>query len=106
MSDKTLNTFPRLLASHAKLRPDHVAMREKELGIWQSWTWSQVAKEVQALAGGLAALGLKRGEKLAIIGDNRPRLYWGMSAAQTLGAIPVPLYQDSIADEKIGRAHV
>ena len=99
MSDKTLNTFPRLLASHAKLRPDHVAMREKELGIWQSWTWSEAAKEVQALAGGLAALGLKRGEKLAIIGDNRPRLYWGMTAAQTLGAIPVPLYQDSIADE-------
>ena len=99
MSDKTLNTFPRLLASHAKLLPDHVAMREKQLGIWQSWTWSQAAKEVQTLAGGLAALGLKRGEKLAIIGDNRPRLYWGMTAAQTLGAIPVPLYQDSIADE-------
>jgi long-chain acyl-CoA synthetase len=99
MSDKTLNTFPRLLASHAKLLPDHVAMREKELGIWQSWTWSEAAKEVQTLAGGLAALGLKRGEKLAIIGDNRRRLYWGMTAAQTLGAIPVPLYQDSIADE-------
>ena len=99
MSNKPDDTFPRLLASHAKLRPNHTAMREKDLGIWQSWTWSQVSKEVQALAGGLASLNLKRGEKLAIIGDNRPRLYWGMTAAQTLGAVPVPLYQDSVADE-------
>jgi long-chain acyl-CoA synthetase len=99
MSNKPHDTFPRLLASHVKLRPNHTAMREKDLGIWQSWTWSQVSKEVQTLAGGLASLGLKRGEKLAIIGDNRPRLYWGMTAAQTLGAIPVPLYQDSVADE-------
>jgi len=99
MSNKPQDTFPKLLAGHAKLRPNHTAIREKDLGIWQSWTWSQVSREVQTLAGGLASLGLKRGEKLAIIGDNRPRLYWGMTAAQTLGAIPVPLYQDSVADE-------
>ena len=74
-------------------------MREKDLGIWQSWSWSQIAAEVRSLACGLAALGLRRGDKLAIIGDNRPRLYWGMTAAQALGAIPVPLYQDSVADE-------
>jgi long-chain acyl-CoA synthetase len=97
--DTNLDTFPKLLQSHAKLRPDQDAMREKDLGIWQSWTWSEAAVEIRALACGLASLGLKRGEKLAIIGDNRPRLYWGMTAAQALGAVPVPLYQDSVADE-------
>jgi long-chain acyl-CoA synthetase len=97
--DTNLDTFPKLLHSHVKLRPDQDAMREKDLGIWQSWTWSEAATEIRALACGLASLGLKRGEKLAIIGDNRPRLYWGMTAAQALGAIPVPLYQDSVADE-------
>ncbi|MFT5741691.1 MAG: long-chain acyl-CoA synthetase, partial [Gammaproteobacteria bacterium] len=97
--DTGLDTFPKLLQSHAKLRPTKVAMREKDLGIWQPWTWSEAAVEIQALACGLARLGLKQGEKIAIIGDNRPRLYWAMTAAQALGAIPVPLYQDSVADE-------
>lgn len=94
-----LDTFPRLLMHHAKVRPGHIAMREKDLGIWQTWTWSQVADEVRALAAGLAAMGFKRGDKLAIIGDNRPRLYWGFAAAQCLGGVPVPLYQDSVAEE-------
>ena len=94
-----LDTFPRLLLNHARLRPDQEAIREKDLGIWQSWTWSEAAVEIRALACGLASLGLKRGEKLAIVGENRPRLYWGMNAAQSLGAIPVPLYQDSVAEE-------
>ena len=97
--DTILDTFPRLLQSHVKLRPAQDAMREKELGIWQSWTWAEAAVEIRALACGLASLGLKRGDKLAIIGDNRPRLYWAMTAAQALGAIPVPLYQDAVADE-------
>src|SRR5210317_999727 len=97
--DANLDTFPKLLASHVKLRPNRDAMREKDLGIWQSWTWVEVAAEIRALACGLASLGLERGDKLAIIGDNRPRLYWSMTAAQALGAIPVPLYQDSVADE-------
>ncbi len=97
--DKSLDTFPKLLLEHANRRPDKVAMREKDLGIWQSWSWRQVREEVTALAGGLAQLGLQRGDKLAIIGDNRPRLYWSMVAAQCLGAIPVPLYQDAVADE-------
>ena len=70
-----------------------------DLGIWQSWSWSQVADEVRALACGLAAQGFRRGMNLAIIGDNRPRLYWAIAAAQALGGIPVPAYQDSIADE-------
>jgi long-chain acyl-CoA synthetase len=94
-----LDTFPRLLQSHVELRPDQDSIRMKDLGIWQSWTWAEAATEIRALACGLAYLGLKRGEKLAIIGDNRPRLYWGITAAQALGAIPVPLYQDAVADE-------
>jgi long-chain acyl-CoA synthetase len=97
--DTALDTFPKLLQSHVKLRPDQDAMREKALGIWQSWSWAEAATEIRALACGLASLGLKRGEKLAIIGDNRPRLYWSMTAAQALGAVPVPLYQDAVADE-------
>jgi long-chain acyl-CoA synthetase len=97
--DTNLDTFPKLLQSHVNLRPDQDAMREKDLGIWQSWTWSEAASEIRALACGLASLGLKRGDKLAIIGDNRPRLYWAMTAAQALGAIPVPLYQDAVAEE-------
>ena len=97
--ETTLDTFPRLLQSHARLRPDQDAIREKDLGIWQSWSWAEALTEIRALACGLAQLGLKRGEKIAIIGDNRPRLYWGMTAAQALGAVPVPLYQDAVADE-------
>ncbi len=98
----TLNletTFPRLLAQHAADRPRHPAFREKDLGIWQSWNWAEVADEVRALAHGLAQLGFQRGMHLAIIGDNRPRLYWAMAAAQALGGIPVPMYQDAPAQD-------
>ena len=91
------DTFPRLLAHHAKVRPDHPATREKDLGIWQSWTWREVADEVRAIACGLAAQGFRRGMHLAIIGDNRPRLYWSMLAAQAVGGIAVPMYQDAPA---------
>jgi long-chain acyl-CoA synthetase len=96
-----LDTFPRLLLHHAATRPDHPAIREKDLGIWQTWTWSEVAAEVRALACGLAAQGFRRGMSLAIIGENRPRLYWAMAAAQSLGGIPVPLYQDAVAQEMV-----
>jgi long-chain acyl-CoA synthetase len=99
--DAALDTFPRLLMHHARVRGDRPAMREKDLGIWQSWTWAQVADEVAAMACGLAELGFKRGDRLAIIGDNRPRLYWAMCAAQTLGGIPVPFYQDAVAQEMV-----
>ena len=99
--DKTLDTIPKLLLDHAKRRGDSPANRHKDFGIWQSWTWSEVAKEVRNLACGLAKLGFKRGDKLAVIGDNRPRLYWSMVAAQALGGIPVPLYQDSVAEEMV-----
>ncbi len=90
-----------MLLHHAAVRGAHPAIREKDLGIWQTWTWSQVAAEVRALACGLAAIGLKRGEHIAVIGENRPRLYWTMTAAQCLGAIPVPLYQDAVAAEMV-----
>jgi len=92
-------TFPRLLIEHARVRGEQPATREKDLGIWQTWTWAQVADEVRELACGLAALGFKRGMHLAIIGDNRPRLYWSMIAAQSLGGIAVPMYQDAPAAE-------
>ena len=93
------STFPRLLMQHAAERGDRPATREKDLGIWQTWTWAQVAAEVRALACGLAAQGFRRGMHLAIIGDNRPRLYWSMAAAQALGGVPVPMYQDAPAAE-------
>src|SRR5713226_201597 len=93
------DTFPRLLLHNARVRPDRPAMREKDMGIWQTWTWSQMAEEVRALAWGLAELGFKRGDHLAIIGDNRPRLYWAICAAQMLGGVPVPMYRDAAAQE-------
>jgi len=95
----TLDTFPKLLAENAKQRGEKPASREKDYGIWQSWTWAQVAGEIRALACGLADLGVKRGDKVTICGDNRPHLYWSMTAVQALGAIPVPVYQDSVPEE-------
>ena len=92
-------TFPRLLLAHAARRPTAPALREKEFGIWQTLSWSALADLVRALAGGLAGAGLKRGEHVVVIGENRPRLYASMLAAQSLGAIPVPLYQDAAAAE-------
>jgi len=94
-----LDTFPKLLLENARRQGGRSAIREKEYGIWQTWTWQQVADEVRALACGLAARGFRRGDKLGIIGGNRPRLYWGMAAAQSLGGIPVPTYQDAVANE-------
>jgi long-chain acyl-CoA synthetase len=93
------DTMPTLLLHNAEVFKNKVAMREKDLGIWQTWTWSEMASEIRQLACGLAAMGLSRDDKIAIIGDNRTRLYWAMTAAQCLGGIPVPLYQDSVAEE-------
>jgi long-chain acyl-CoA synthetase len=92
-------TFPRLLLEHAKARPDAAALREKEYGIWQTLSWSNLAALVRRLANGLGAAGLRRGQHIVVIGENRPRLYASMLAAQSLGAIPVPLYQDAVAAE-------
>ena len=99
--DGNVDTFPMLLLQHARKQGNRTAIREKDLGIWQSWTWAQVADEVRALACGLAAHGFRRGMNLAIIGDNRPRLYWSFAAAQCLGGVPVPMYQDAVAQEML-----
>ena len=92
-------TFPKLLLQRAQERPDAAAMREKEYGIWQTTTWAAMAQQVRAMACGLHQAGLKRGEHVVVIGANRPSLYATMLAAQSLGAIPVPLYQDAVAAE-------
>jgi long-chain acyl-CoA synthetase len=94
-----MQTFPQLLLKHATERPTAPAMREKEYGIWQTIPWAALATMVEHIACGLHQAGLKRGEHLVVIGSNRPRLYASMLAAQSLGAIPVPLYQDAAAAE-------
>lgn len=94
-------TFPGWVEYHARHRGERPAMREKDLGIWQTITWQQVAEQAAELANGLAALGVRKGAHVAIVGENRPRLYLAMMAAQYLGAIPVPLYQDAIAAEMV-----
>jgi long-chain acyl-CoA synthetase len=92
-------TFPRLLLQHAAQRPADPAMREKEYGIWQTHTWAAMAQLVEQVACGLHGAGLRRGEHMIVVGANRPRLYATMLAAQSLGAIPIPLYQDAVAAE-------
>lgn len=96
---QSADTFPKLLLEHDRLRGDRPAMREKDFGIWQPWSWSHVAGGVRAIACGLASIGFERGQKLAIIGDNRVRLYLGMTAAHALGGVAVPVYQDASAEE-------
>jgi long-chain acyl-CoA synthetase len=92
-------TFPKLLIAHAAQRPQAAAMREKEYGIWQTTTWGEMLALVRNLACGLHQAGLRRDEHMVVIGANRPRLYATMLAAQSLGAIPVPLYQDAVGPE-------
>ena len=94
-----LCSIPALLARNARLYGASPAYREKEFGIWQSWTWIEAAEEIRAMAEGFLALGMERGDYVAIIGRNRPAHYWAMVAAQMCGAIPVPLYQDAVAEE-------
>ncbi|WP_067336604.1 AMP-binding protein [Stappia indica] len=93
------DTFPKILLRNARVFADRPSMREKDLGIWQTWTWSQVLEEIRSFAIGLQDTGFRPGDKIAIIGANRPRLYWSMVAAQSLGGVPVPLYSDSVAEE-------
>ncbi|MDE4191906.1 AMP-binding protein [Phaeobacter gallaeciensis] len=94
-----LLSLPALLERNATEFANQPAYREKEFGIWQCWTWAEIAKEIEALALGLINLGIKEGDFIAIIGRNRPYLYWSMVAAQSVGAIPVPVYNDSAAEE-------
>ena len=93
-------TFPHILLENTRKFPaGKIAMREKDYGIWQSYSWQDYLDQVRDFALGLAALGFKKADKMAIIGDNRPQLYWGLAACQCLGGVPVPLYQDAIHDE-------
>jgi long-chain acyl-CoA synthetase len=94
-----LTTLPRLLVRNAKELARRTAIREKNRGIWQSYSWAEYHAQVRDFALGLAKLGFKRGDRLSVIGDNRPRLYWAQVAAQCLGGVSVPVYQDSIAKE-------
>jgi long-chain acyl-CoA synthetase len=94
-----MDSIPALLQRNATRFANRAAYREKEYGIWQSWTWAEAEKEIEALALGLINLGVNEGDFIAIIGRNRPYFYWSMVAAQSVGAIPVPLYQDAAAPE-------
>jgi long-chain acyl-CoA synthetase len=100
-TDAKTDTLPKLLARHAGRVPRQPGMREKDRGIWQTWSWRECQRHVRDLALGLAASGFGRGEKLSVLGDNRARLYWAQLAAQALGGMSVPLYQDSIASELV-----
>jgi long-chain acyl-CoA synthetase len=95
----TQETFPQLLLHHAANQGELAALREKEYGIWQTLTWSALAALVEKLACGLHQAGLARGDHMVVVGANRPRLYATMLAAQSLGAVPIPLYQDAVATE-------
>src|SRR5688572_13827778 len=99
MAVDKLDTFPDLLLRHARERGDRPAIREKRRGIWHTLTWRDLADEAEALAFALSAHGVRRGARVALLGDNRPRLYAAMCAAHWLGAIVVPLYQDATAAE-------
>ena len=93
------DTFPKLIARNARVRAARPAFRHKDFGIWQSWSWGEVHEIIRAYAAGLAELGVGEGSKIAIVGQNRPRLYWTIAAAQWLRAIPIPVYADSVAEE-------
>ena len=92
-------SVPALLARNVAQFGSKPAYREKEFGIWQSWTWAEAAEEIQAIAFGFLALGVEKGDHVAIVGRNRPAMYWSMVAAMKVGAVPVPMYQDAVAEE-------
>jgi long-chain acyl-CoA synthetase len=97
--DVAADTFPKLLIRNAREHAQRPAIRHKDLGIWHTWTWAEMLEAVRAYAVGLHRLGVARGDTVAIVGSNRPKLYWSVMAAQTLGAIPVPVYADAVAEE-------
>ncbi|MCE5973333.1 long-chain fatty acid--CoA ligase [Sinirhodobacter sp. WL0062] len=98
-AEGSAHSIPALLARNVQRYGGYPAYREKEFGIWQSWTWAQASEEIRAMAMGFLSLGVNRGDHIAIIGRNRPAHYWAMVAAQMCGAVPVPLYQDAVAEE-------
>ena len=100
-NDAALDTFPKYLVRNAERLGARPAMRHKDFGIWQSWTWAEMADEIRAFALGLHALGLERGDRVAVVGSNRPALYWSFAAVQAMGGVPVPVYADSVAEEMV-----
>ncbi len=96
---QSLPSVPHYLLRNAERYRDKIAMRHKDLGIWREWTWADLLVEVRRFSLGLAQLGLQPGDKVAIIGNNRPRLYWTFAAVQAIGGVPVPVYADSVAEE-------
>ena len=97
--DPERDTFPKLVRLNAAQRPRKVAIREKDYGIWQSYTWRDYFEQARLIALGLASLGFQRGDRVVIVGDNRPQLYWAVMATQALGGVPVPVYQDAVEKE-------
>jgi len=95
------NTLPKLLVRNATEHPLLPGMREKDRGIWKTYSWRDCQAHVQAFALGLAANGFGRGDRLSVLGDNRASLYWAQLAAHAMGGLAVPLYQDSIANELV-----
>ena len=98
-ADGPLDTFPKYLLLNARRFADRPAMRWKDYGIWQSWTWAEQKDEIRAFALGLQESGIRHGDKVAVVGANRPRLYWSICALQSIGAVPVPVYADAVAEE-------
>ena len=94
-----LGSLPSYLLRNSEKFASQVAMRHKDLGIWREWTWAEVATEVKRFSLGLLALNAQPGDRIAIVGSNRPNLYWAFPAIQSSGAIPVPVYSDSVAEE-------
>jgi long-chain acyl-CoA synthetase len=95
------STLPKLLERNAISFGHLPGMREKDFGIWKTCSWQEYLGNVRDFALGLAALGFRRGDKLSVVGDNCPRLYWAQLAAQALGGVAVPVYQDAIATELV-----
>jgi len=96
-----LDTFPKFLLRNATKFAARPAMRHKDYGIWQTWSWAEMLEEIRSYSLGLKELGLKRGDKVAVVGDNRPALYWTFCAVQALGGVPIPVYADSVAEEMV-----
>jgi len=96
-----LDTFPKLLVRNATVFAQRPAMRHKDFGIWQTWSWAEMLEEIRAFSLGLQSIGLKKGDKVAVVGSNRPSLYWSFAAVQALGGVPIPVYADSVADEMV-----
>jgi long-chain acyl-CoA synthetase len=101
IDSRDTDTLPKLVERNAKVDPGGAGMREKTRGVWQTYTWTDYRDQVRDFALGLASLGFQRGDKLSVVGDNRPQLYFAQLSAQALGGISVPVYQDSIASELV-----